>query len=98
MPSKSNSSKKLAKKQQSKIGSIFKPFTVHGIKFKNRILAPPTIDDHSDVNGKVTPAIIKHYRTLGKTRCRYNNFGICLCDQARQESYKSIGYIGRGPS
>ena len=66
MPSKSASSKNLAKKHQSKIESIFKPFTIHGSKFRNRILAPPTIDDHSDVNGKVTPAIIKHYRTLAR--------------------------------
>ena len=66
MPSKSTSSKNLAKKHQSKIESIFKPFSVHGIKFRNRILAPPTIDYHSDVNGKVTPAIIKHYRTLAR--------------------------------
>ncbi len=66
MPSKSTSSKNSAKKHQSKIESIFKPFTIHGIKFRNRILAPPTIDDHSDVNGKVTPAIIKHYRTLAR--------------------------------
>ena len=66
MPSKSTSRKNLVKKQQSKIDSIFKPFTVHGIKFRNRILAPPTIDDHSDVNGKVTPAIIRHYRTLAR--------------------------------
>ena len=66
MPSKSTSIKNSAKKHQSKIESIFKPFTIHGIKFRNRILAPPTIDDHSDVNGKVTPAIIKHYRTLAR--------------------------------
>ena len=66
MPSKSNSSKKSVKSPQSKIGSIFKPFSVHGIKFKNRILAPPTIDDHSDINGKITPASIRHYRTLAR--------------------------------
>ena len=66
MPSKSTSSKNSAKKNKPKIESIFKPFTIHGIKFRNRILAPPTIDDHSDVNGKVTPAIIKHYRTLAR--------------------------------
>ena len=66
MPSKSTSSKNSAKKHQSKIESIFKPFTIHGIKFRNRILAPPIINDHSDVNGKVTPAIIKHYRTLAR--------------------------------
>lgn len=64
MPSKSNSNKKSTKNPRSKIGSIFKPFSVHGIKFKNRILAPPTIDNHSNVNNKVTPAIIKHYHTL----------------------------------
>ena len=66
MPSKSNSSKKSAKNPQSKIGSIFKPFTVNGIKFRNRILAPPSKDDHSDVYGKVTPSIIKHYHTLAR--------------------------------
>ncbi len=66
MPSKSNSIKKSAKKQYSKIDSIFKPFSMHGIKFKNRILAPPTINNLSDVNGKVTPAVIKHYRTLAR--------------------------------
>ena len=66
MPSKSTSSKKLVKSHQSKIESIFKPFTILGIKFRNRILAPPTIDDQPDVNGKVTPAIIKHYRTLAR--------------------------------
>ena len=66
MPSKLNSSKKSTQKLQSKIGAIFKPFTAHGIKFRNRILAPPTKDDHSDVNGKVTPSTIKHYRTLAR--------------------------------
>ena len=66
MPSKSTSSKNSAKKHQPKIESIFKPFTIYGIKFRNRIIAPPIIDDHSDVNGKVTPAIIKHYRTLAR--------------------------------
>ena len=66
MPSKSTTSKNSAKKHQSKIESIFKPFTIHGIKFRNRILAPPTIDEHSDVTGKVTPAIIKHYSTLSR--------------------------------
>ena len=66
MSSKSISSKNSTKKHQSKIESIFKPFSIHGIKFRNRILAPPTIDDHSDVNGKVTSAIIKHYRTLAR--------------------------------
>ena len=66
MTSKSNSSKKSVKKPQPKIGSIFKPFSMHGIKFRNRILAPPIKDDHSDVNGKVTPSIIKHYRTLAR--------------------------------
>ena len=66
MPSQSTSSKNSAKKHQSKIESIFKPFSIHGIKFRNRILAPPIIDDHSDANGKVTPTIIKHYRTLAR--------------------------------
>ena len=66
MPSKSTTSKNSAKKHQSKIESIFKSFTIHGIKFRNRILAPPAIDYHSDVNGKVTPATIKHYRTLAR--------------------------------
>ena len=54
------------KKQQSKIDSRFEPYTVHGSKFRNRILAPPTKDDHSDVKGKVTPAVIKHSRTLAR--------------------------------
>ncbi len=66
MHSKLNSSKKSAKKDHSKNDSIFKPFNMHGIKFRNRILAPPSIDDQSDVNGKVTPATIKHYRTLAR--------------------------------
>jgi len=45
---------------------MFKPFKVKGVKFRNRILAPPTVNDHANVEGKVTPALIKHYRTLAR--------------------------------
>ena len=66
MPSKPTSRKNSVENHLSEIESIFKSFTIHGIKFRNRILVPPTKDYHSDVNGKVTPAIIKHYRTLAR--------------------------------
>ncbi len=66
MPSASTSRINLAKKNFSKIESIFQPFEIQGIKSRNRLLAPPTIDDQADVHGKVTPAIIKHYRTLAR--------------------------------
>ena len=66
MPSVSKLKLKLAKKAQSKVGSMFKPFKVKGVKFRNRILAPPTVNDHANVEGKVTPALIKHYRTLAR--------------------------------
>ncbi|MBC8259588.1 MAG: NADH:flavin oxidoreductase [SAR324 cluster bacterium] len=66
MPSQPKSSLNSAKTAQSKVDTIFKPFKIQGIQCKNRILAPPTVDDHADVNGRVTPAIIKHYRSLAR--------------------------------
>ena len=66
MPSVSKSSSISTKIAQSKIRAVFQPFKVQGIQFRNRILAPPTVDDHADVHGKVTLAIIKHYRSLAR--------------------------------
>ena len=66
MPSASKSSSISTKNAKSKIGSVFQPFKVQGIQFRNRILAQPTVDDHADVHGKVTLAIIKHYRSLAR--------------------------------
>ena len=66
MPSVSKSSSISEKNAQSKIASVFQPFKVKGIQSPNRILAPPTVDDHADVHGKVTLAIIKHYRSLAR--------------------------------
>ena len=66
MPSVSKSSLKPAKIAQSKIETMFQPFEVQGVQYRNRILAPPTVDDQADINGKVTPAIIKHYRSLAR--------------------------------
>ena len=66
MPSVSKSSLKPAKIAQSKIETMFQPFEVQGVQYRNRILAPPTVDDQADTNGKVTPAIIKHYRSLAR--------------------------------
>lgn len=66
MPSESKSKASPAKTAQSKVESMFQPFKVKGVQFRNRILAPPTVSDHADVNGKVTPALIKHYRTLAR--------------------------------
>ena len=45
---------------------MFQPFKKQGIQFRNRILAPPTVDDHADVNGKVTLEMTKHYRSLAR--------------------------------
>ena len=66
MPSVSKSSSISTKNAQSKIGSVFQPFKVQGIQFRNRILAPPTVDDHADIHGKVTLEMIKHYRSLAR--------------------------------
>ncbi len=66
MPSVSKSSLKPGKIAQSKIETMFQPFKVQGVQYRNRILAPPTVDDQADTNGKVTPAIIKHYRSLAR--------------------------------
>jgi len=66
MSSVSKSSSISTKIAQSKIGAVFQPFKVQGIQFRNRILAPPTVNDHADVHGKVTLAIIKHYRSLAR--------------------------------
>ena len=45
---------------------IFEPFVAKGVHFRNRILAPPTINDHADIDGKTTLPLIKHYRTLAR--------------------------------
>jgi len=66
MPSASNYSSISTKIAQSRIESVFLPFKKQGIHFRNRILAPPTVDDHADVNGKVTLALTKHYRSLAR--------------------------------
>ena len=66
MPTVSKTKVSSVKTAQSKIESMFKPFKVKGVQFRNRILAPPTVTDHADVEGKVTPALIKHYRTLAR--------------------------------
>ncbi len=66
MSSVSKSSSISTKNAKSKIGSVFQPFKVQGIQFRNRILAQPTVDNHADVHGKVTLAIIKHYRSLAR--------------------------------
>ena len=66
MSKTTNPKEVLTKSSQSKIDSMFQQFEISGIKFRNRILAPPTIVDHADLDGKVTPALIKHYRTLAR--------------------------------
>jgi len=66
MPSASNASSITTKIAQSRIESVFQPFKKQGIQFRNRILAPPTVNDHADVHGKVTLAITKHYRSLAR--------------------------------
>ena len=36
------------------------------MKFRNRILAPPSLNEHADIEGKVTLPLIKHYRNLAR--------------------------------
>ena len=66
MPTVTKTKAAPAKTAQSKVESMFLPFKKNGVQFRNRILAPPTVADHADVDGKVTPKLIKHYRTLAR--------------------------------
>ena len=97
----------LVKTAHSKVQSMFLPFKKNGVQFRNRILAPPTIDDHADVDGKVTPKLIKHYRTLARQgvgtiivesayvtkhgRSHVNQLGI-----SEEEHLEGLGTLARG--
>ena len=50
----------------SKVETMFQPFKINGVQFRNRILAPPSVADQADLDGRVTPALIKYYRTLAR--------------------------------
>ena len=96
-----------AKTAQSKVESMFQPFKINGVQFRNRILAPPTVDDHAGVDGKVTPTLIKHYRTLARQgvgtiivesayvtsqgRSHVNQLGI-----SAEEHLEGLGNLARG--
>ena len=66
MPNVTKTKAALAKTAQSKVESMFQPFEINGIRFRNRILAPPSVADQADLDGRVTPALIKYYRTLAR--------------------------------
>jgi len=66
MSSTTTSNLTLAKKVSSSTDSLFKPFTFRDLHFRNRILAPPTIYDQADIDGRVTLSQLKHYRTLAR--------------------------------
>ena len=66
MPNVTKTKAALAKTAQSKVESMFQPFEINGIQFRNRILAPPSVADQADLDGRVTPALIKYYRTLAR--------------------------------
>ena len=107
MPTETKIQETPAKMTSSKIESMFLPFKKNGVHFRNRILAPPTVDDHADVDGKVTPKLIKHYRTLARQgvgtiivesayvtkqgRSHVNQLGI-----AEEEHLDGLGNLARG--
>jgi len=66
MPTISKTHLNATKIDPTKNDTLFQPFAAKGIQFKNRFLAPPTINDHADIYGKTTLPLIKHYRTLAR--------------------------------
>ena len=107
MPNVTKTKAALAKTAQSKVESMFQPFEINGIQFRNRILAPPSVADQADLDGRVTPALIKYYRTLARQgvgtiivesayvtkqgRGHVNQLGI-----SEEEHLEGLGNLARG--
>jgi len=107
MSSTTTSNLTLAKKVPSSTDSVFQPFTVRDLHFRNRILAPPTANDQADIDGRVTLSQLKHYRTLARQgvgtiivesayvtkqgRCNVNQLGI-----SEEDHLEGLANLARG--